>query len=141
MECHLPSVTKAAPHDGSFSVPTVSSRPPASRPTAGPARYRADPRLARIGFRSQQRLHDHFDKHDAEFGHITETEYLQMAQALRDAPISQWVLDATQADGTISRFDRQTGAFMAFDTDLTIRTFFLPDGGEAYFRRAANRTR
>ena len=84
-------------------------------------------------------MHDHFDKHGAEFGHITEIQYLQMAQALRDAPLSNRILEATQIDGTISRFDRQTGAFMAFDTDLTIRTFFHPDGGEAYFRRAANR--
>ena len=90
-----------------------------------------------IGFRSATKLHDHYVKHGREFGSITEAQYLAMAQTLRDAPLSASVLEATQVGGTLSRFDRDTGAFMAFDTDLTIRTFFKPNDGEAYFRRAA----
>ena len=129
------------------TLPRVSAtRSPTSRAAsvtsvAAAVTNRADPRLARIGFRSTQRLHDHFLKHGAEFGAITEVEYLRRAQALRDAPLGRNVLEATQQDGTISRFDRRTGAFMAFDNDLTIRTFFRPNDGEAYFRRAANRRR
>ncbi len=90
-----------------------------------------------IGFRSATKLHDHYVKHGREFGSITEAQYLTMAQTLRDAPLSASVIEATQPGGTISRFDRDSGAFMAFDTDLTIRTFFKPNDGEAYFRRAA----
>ena len=101
---------------------------------------RADPRLRRIGFRSAEKLHQHYLKHGSEFGNVTELQYLAMAQDLRDAPISRRVVEATQLDGTLSRFDRTTGAFLAFDTDLTIRTFFKPDGGEDYFRRAAGRS-
>lgn len=62
-----------------------------------------------------------------------------MAQDLRDAPLSSRVIEATQSNGSIARFDRKTGAFLAFNNDLTIRTFFRPDDGEAYFRRAVNR--
>ncbi len=90
-----------------------------------------------IGFRSAGKLHDHYVKHGREFGSITEAQYLTMAQILRDAPLSTSVVEATQPGGTLSRFDRDSGAFMAFDTDLTIRTFFKPHDGEAYFRRAA----
>jgi len=42
-------------------------------------------------------------------------------------------------DGTTSRFDRSSGAFIAFNSDGTIRTFFKPNDGEAYFRRQARR--
>ena len=35
--------------------------------------------------------------------------------------------------------DRSTGAFVAFDADSTIRTFFKPNDGEAYFERQARR--
>lgn len=101
---------------------------------------RTDPRLRAIGFRSQARLDDHYAKHGIEFGSITKAQYLATAQDLRDAPLSSTVLQATQADGTFSRFDRRTGAFLAYNTDLTIRTFFRPNDGEAYFRRAAGRT-
>ena len=96
-----------------------------------------DPGLRSPGFRNSQRLADHYAKHGREFGTITKAEYLSMAQDLRDAPLSETVIETAQKDGTVSRFDRATGAFMAFDTDLTIRTFFKPSDGEAYFRRAA----
>jgi pyocin large subunit-like protein len=101
---------------------------------------RTDPRLRRIGFRSPAKLHQHFEKHGQEFGDVTEAEYLSMAQDLRDAPLSKRILEAEQVGGTVSRFDRSTGAFMAFDRDLTIRTFFRPNDGEHYFRRAAQRS-
>lgn len=101
---------------------------------------RSDPRLRAIGFRSRTKLEQHFEKHGREFGNVTLDEYLAMAQDLRDAPLSDRVVEANQVGGTISRFDRKTGAFTAFDRDLTIRTFFKPNGGEDYFRRAATKT-
>ena len=62
-----------------------------------------------------------------------------MAQDLRDSPLSPRVIEAPQANGSYARFDRTTGAFLAFNRDLTIRTFFRPNDGESYFRRAVNR--
>jgi pyocin large subunit-like protein len=101
---------------------------------------RNDPRLRAIGFRSRAKLEQHYEKHGREFGNVSLDEYLAMAQDLRDAPLSNRVVEANQVGGTISRFDRKTGAFTAFDRDLTIRTFFKPNGGEDYFRRAATKT-
>jgi pyocin large subunit-like protein len=45
-----------------------------------------------------------------------------------------------RSDGVISRFDRSSGDFVAFDQDGTLRTFFRPVDGERYFMRQATRT-
>jgi pyocin large subunit-like protein len=60
---------------------------------------------------------------------------------LRDAPVGGDIVEVVrQSDGVISRFDRGSGAFLAADPDGTIRTFFKPNDGEAYFRRQARRS-
>jgi hypothetical protein len=92
------------------------------------------------GFRSRDRLAEHFAKHGAEVEASTAQAYLALAQALRDAPAGDDILEIVRpTDGVVSRFDKRTGAFGAFDPDGTIRTFFRPNDGEAYFRRQARR--
>ena len=71
---------------------------------------------------------------------MTKADYLRMAQLLRDAALGSTVLEIRRPGGTVSRFDRASGAFIAFDADGTIRTFFKPNAGEAYFRRQARQT-
>ena len=123
------------------AVPTLPSVVSAGAVRAGagvaPAGVGVD---TTIGFRSTAKLRDHWRKHGREFGSVTEAQYLLMAQSLRDAPLSGVIAAAVQPGGTLSRFDRSSGAFLAYDPDLTIRTFFKPDAGEAYFRRAARRS-
>ncbi|MEO6724633.1 MAG: hypothetical protein ABIU20_05960 [Blastocatellia bacterium] len=94
---------------------------------------------AGIGFATRQKFLDHYDKHGAEFNSISREEYLRLAQQLRDRPAGGDVLEVRRADGVVTRFDRQSGAFLAFDSDLTIRTFFKPNDGENYFRRQSKR--
>ena len=123
---------------GSKSRPTpgVGARQEsaAAAPTVGVTR-------PNIGFRTRRNLEEHFAKHGAEFGGATMEQYLAMAQALRDAPPGGDVLELVRSgDGVVSRFDRKRGAFLAFDRDGTIHTFFRPNDGEAYFRRQANRS-
>lgn len=65
--------------------------------------------------------------------------YLEAAQQLRDAPLSDVVIERRQRRGNLARFDRSIGAFLAFDDDLVIRTYFRPDDGEQYFWRAVGR--
>src|SRR5581483_2985925 len=91
------------------------------------------------GFRSPERLEEHYEKHGSEFGNITKDEYLRLARQLRDAPADGAVLQFVRDDGVITRFDRRTGSFGAYDPDGTIRTFFIPNDGERYFRRQARR--
>ena len=74
-----------------------------------------------------------------EFGRITKQDYLRQAQLLRDAQVGGPVLQTVRADGVTTRFDRQTGAFIAFNPNGTIRTFFKPNDGERYYRRQAER--
>lgn len=91
------------------------------------------------GFRSKRQYDEHYSKHGAEFGKITKQQYLELAQALRDAKISKDILEAKRSDGVVTRFDRRKGYFGAYNPDRTIRTFFVPNDGERYFRRQAAR--
>ncbi len=38
----------------------------------------------------------------------------------------------------VTRFDTSDGGFVAFDRDLTIRTYFRPNDGAAYFDRSSS---
>lgn len=118
-----PASTEASP----VAAAVASSRPPAAS-TAGP------------GFRRDSDFREHFQKHGREFGDITGEQYLAQAQQLRDAPVGGPILEIVrEVDGVITRFDRDTGSFGAYNSDGTIRTFFIPNDGEAYFRRQAAR--
>lgn len=94
---------------------------------------------AGVGFADARRLDEHFDKHGAEFGRITKQDYLRQAQLLRDARVGGPILETVRRDGVTTRFDRQTGAFIAFNPNGIIRTFFKPNDGERYYRRQAER--
>ncbi len=91
------------------------------------------------GFRSRRLFEEHYAKHGREFGNISAQEYLARAQALRDAPGGGPILEAHAPDGVLSRFDRRSGAFGAYNPDRTIRTFFIPNAGERYFHRQAGK--
>jgi hypothetical protein len=106
---------------------------------AGGSASVAAPVQTDIGFRDQRRLDEHFDKHGREFGGIDKDAYLRRAQELRDRVAGGPVLETVRGDGVVTRFDRDSGDFIAFNPDRTIRTFFRPNDGEAYFRRQARR--
>jgi pyocin large subunit-like protein len=91
------------------------------------------------GFRSQEKLDEHYQKHGSEFGAISKADYLRLAQELRDAPAGGPILEARRPSGEFSRFDRRHGYFGAYNRNGTIRTFFIPNAGERYFQRQAQR--
>ena len=91
------------------------------------------------GWRSKRLFEEHYAKHGSEFGHVTADQYLHLAQDLRDAPAGGPILEVAKPDGVITRFDKRSGAFIAFNPDRTIRTFFKPNDGERYFHRQARR--
>jgi pyocin large subunit-like protein len=94
---------------------------------------------AGVGFADQRRLDEHYEKHGAEFGNISKRDYLHQAQLLRDAKVGEPILQTVRSDGVVTRFDRQTGAFIAYNPNGVIRTFFKPNDGERYYRRQAER--
>jgi pyocin large subunit-like protein len=118
--------------------------PPASNASAAGSNRNAATRPVRteapsVGFASPSKLAEHYEKHGREFGSVTIDQYLRMAQELRDRPVEGTVVEALRSDGVVTRFDRASGAFLAFNRDRTIRTFFKPNDGESYFRRQLNR--
>ncbi|HEY0929430.1 MAG TPA: hypothetical protein VGE27_05880 [Gemmatimonas sp.] len=116
------------------AAPPSASAAPSVNPPAPASRF------GDRGFRSRERLEEHFDKHGHEFRAASAAEYLSLAQAVRDGPVSEDIIEATRSsDGVVSRYQRSTGAFLAFDADGTIRTFFKPNDGERYFRRQLTR--
>ncbi len=138
-----PRAAEASP--GAAATPAAASVPiPASTPAPAPAPAPGSLQTAgreAIGFRTPRALAEHFAKHGAEFRAASAQEYLALAQALRDRPAGGEVLEIVRGDGVITRFDRASGAFIAFDRDGVIRTFFIPNDGERYFRRQATRQR
>ncbi|MCW5747124.1 MAG: hypothetical protein KIT36_13110 [Alphaproteobacteria bacterium] len=117
--------------DSARQAPRSEARAPAGHKVWGPS----------VGFASRDRLEDHYRKHGAEFGDISRQDYLRQAQTLRDAPAGGAILTATRGDGVTTRFDRRSGAFLAFNADGVIRTFFRPNDGERYFHRQLERDR
>ena len=115
---------------------TEVSKPAKPTPPNTPesSRIRTD-----IGFASRQKYLDHFAKHGQEFGDLSAEQYLRQAQTLRDRPAGKDVLEVVRADGVITRFDQTSGAFLAFNADLTIRTYFKPNDGVNYFWRQSRR--
>jgi hypothetical protein len=110
-----------------------------ARDVAAGARDDAVKARENVGFVDSRRLDEHYEKHGSEFGRITKQDYLRQAQLLRDAEVGGPVLQTVRADGVTTRYDRQTGAFIAFNRTGTIRTFFKPHDGERYYRRQAER--
>jgi hypothetical protein len=118
---------------------TAPAPTPPAPPGAAPSDAGRVTGFGKTGFRSETHLREHHDKHGREFGTVSRQEYLALAQALRDRPLGPRVIEAARADGVVTRFDRDSGAFIASDPDGTIRTFFKPRDGEAYFRRQRDR--
>ena len=115
-------------------------REPPPAPVPAPTAQPPAPVATTVGFRSLARLNEHYQKHGHEFGAISKAEYLEQARTLRDRPAGGDVLEIRRPDGVVTRFDRAAGSFIAFDADLTIRTYFRPNDGERYFRRQAARS-
>jgi pyocin large subunit-like protein len=130
-------VMRDAAPAGPVGLPAPASTAPAPATTAPGPVAAATANSSSRGFRTQELFRDHYAKHGREFGNIPADEYLRQAQSLRDAPLSATVLEIRRKDGVVSRFDKATGSFIAFNADGTIRTFFRPTDGENYFRRQA----
>ena len=124
----------SAPH-AVAPAPLTASAPAAQAPGPGANGFGES-----VGFRSNERLEEHFQKHGREFAAASARDYLRLAQALRDRPAGGDVLERVREDGVVSRFDRRSGAFIAFGADGVIRTFFRPNDGERYFERQAARS-
>jgi len=92
-----------------------------------------------IGFATRQKLVDHYKKHGREFGAVSMEQYLGKAQELRDRTAGGAILESIRSDGVVTRFDRESGDFIAFNRNGVIRTYFRPADGEKYYKRQLGR--
>ena len=121
------------------SAPATQALPPSTNASPVAAASQAAIKHPDIGFASRQKWLDHVEKHGREFGNVTADEYLRQAQTLRDRAAGGDVLESVRRDGVVTRFDKQSGTFLAFNSDLTIRTCFKPNDGANYFWRQSKR--
>lgn len=86
-------------------------------------------------FRSKELFDSHFEKHGAEFGNITQEEYLALANELINAKGDNILHKTEKEDGDFLYYDTETNEFLVLSTDGYIRTFFKPSAGIDYWER------
>ena len=86
-------------------------------------------------FRSEKLFDSHYEKHGAEFGDITQDEYLDLANELINAEGENILHKTEKADGDFLYYDTETNEFLVLSTDGYIRTFFKPSAGLDYWER------
>lgn len=92
-------------------------------------------------FSSGQVLQKHYDKHLHEFDGISRQAYLERANALADAPLSDDIVQLVRSDGSISKYCFSTNEFVVVTADGNIRTFFKPKEKEAYWDEELERNK
>lgn len=90
-------------------------------------------------FQTEALLQRHFIKHQSEYGTISIPEYLRQATQLADAPLSDDVVQLRRSDNSVSKYRFSTNDFLVLNEDGTIRTFFKPEGREAYWQDELDR--
>ncbi|MCD8087121.1 MAG: hypothetical protein LUE22_00835 [Oscillospiraceae bacterium] len=90
-------------------------------------------------FQSQQLLERHYERHSQEFGAISVPGYLERANNLANAPLSDDVVELLRSDNSTSRYCFSTNEFVVINEDGTIRTFFKPERREAYWQYELDR--
>ena len=92
-------------------------------------------------FVSEQRFQKHYDKHLSEFGEISKGRYLEKANALADAPLSEDIVQLVRSDGSIAKYCYSTNEFVVVTADGNIRTYFKPETKEAYWDEEIDRNK
>ena len=92
-------------------------------------------------FVSEQLLQKHYDKHLHEFGDISQEGYLEKANALVDASLSEDVVQLIRSDGSVSKYCYSTNEFVVVTADGNIRTYFKPETKGAYWDEEIERNK
>jgi filamentous hemagglutinin len=76
---------------------------------------------------AEKKLLDHFERHGADFGAISPSEYGRMASDFLRQSNSEFVLEKMRANGDIVRYSPSTEEFGILSKDGVIRTYYKPD--------------
>lgn len=92
-------------------------------------------------FESAKSLEKHVKKHLAEYGGITEEEYVRKARRLLRSAPSDDILSLRRPDGSISKYRISTNEFVVGTSSGAIRTAFKPANGREYWSEEIERNK
>jgi pyocin large subunit-like protein len=72
-------------------------------------------------------LEAHYLKHGYQFGNITQSQYLENARELLNAPTGNDLLEKIRSNGDVLHYMVSTGEFAVMARDGRIRTYFKTD--------------
>lgn len=94
---------------------------------------------ARETWGRMETLEDHFVRHGRDFNAQNAEDYAAQAAALLKRARTSGLPAKRAGDGTIRVFDPKTGAFGAYNSDGTTKTFFKPNSPTYFDRQPGER--
>lgn len=92
-------------------------------------------------FATENLYQRHVSKHLAEYGDISEEEYINRARKLLQSPASDDILSLKRSDGSVSKYRISTNEFVVGTKDGHIRTAFKPKDKMDYWGDEIERNR
>ncbi len=92
-------------------------------------------------FATENLYQRHVSKHLAEYGGISEEEYINRARKLLQSPASDDILSLKRSDGSVSKYRISTNEFVVGTKDGHIRTAFKPKDKMDYWGDEIERNR
>lgn len=92
-------------------------------------------------FESEKALKKHVSKHLAEYGSITEDQYIDRARRLLQSSASDDILVLTRSDGSVAKYRASTNEFVIGTKEGYIRTAFKPRDQLEYWRYEIERNK
>ena len=92
-------------------------------------------------FATENLYQRHVSKHLAEYGGISEEEYINRARKLLQSPASDDILSLKRSDGSVSKYRSSTNEFVVGTKDGHIRTAFKPKDKMDYWGDEIERNR
>ena len=92
-------------------------------------------------FATENLYQRHVSKHLAEYGGISEEEYMNRARKLLQSPVSDDILSLKRSDGSVSKYRISTNEFVVGTKDGHIRTAFKPKDKMDYWGDEIERNR
>ena len=92
-----------------------------------------------VRFETPEKMQKHYDKHIDKYGNISISEYIALANELVNAKDTDDIERIVRSDESTAIYRFSTNDFLVITKDGSIRTFFKPDDGEAYWREEHER--
>jgi len=86
-------------------------------------------------WRSSAVLMDHYERHGADFGATSASDYAKQAADFIERAQTENLPTKIASDGTIRVYDPASNTFASYGSDGRIRTYFKPTGGAKYWNK------